>query len=110
MGRYLKTTQPIPVAYLKAGKDNGSYDLEKLLWLPGRTTAVRRPDYKAAGLQKKGQDVRLGVGAPAPKPQAKAPSRPVSEGTAPKVREGTGLLIPKRQPHIPPKLVLPNGR
>lgn len=89
--RILKTTKPIPVAYLKSGKDNGSYDVEKLLWLPGRTTAVRRPDPVAAGLQKKG----------VASPFAAPPPRPVSEGTAPKTRQGTGLLIPKPKPAGP---------
>ena len=44
--RILVTTKPIPTAYLKSGKDNGAYDAEIKLWLPGRTTPVARPDMK----------------------------------------------------------------
>ena len=44
--RLLVTTKPIPTAYLKSGKDNGAYDAEIKLWLPGRTTPVTRPDMK----------------------------------------------------------------
>ncbi len=44
--RVLKTTKPISPAYLKSGKDNFAYDQEKKVWLPGRTTPVRRPDLR----------------------------------------------------------------
>lgn len=96
--RILQTTKPIPVKYLKSGKDNGSYDVVKLLWLPGRTTAVRRPDLAAAGLQ------RRGVASPLVAPPQ--PPRPVSQGTAPKVRQGTGLLVPSRKPKPAGPLVI----
>lgn len=78
MPRYLKTTKPIPVWYLKSGKDNGSYDVERLLWLPGRTTPVHRPAPDLVGLHKKGEVAPLG----APPPQ----------------RKGTGLLVPVHKP------------
>ena len=93
--RLLKTTKPIPSWYLKSGKDNGSYDLEKLIWLPGNVRPVRKADVKASGLHRK-QEVSPLVAPPV--------RRPVSD--TPKVREGTGLPIPVKQPHVPPKLVI----
>lgn len=65
MARVLKSTKPIPAAYLKAGKDKGAYDQEVLWYLPGRTTPVRRPDLRL--IQRKG--VRdAGIARPAPPP------------------------------------------
>lgn len=64
--RLLITNKPIPVAYLKAGLDQGAYDAEKLIWLPGRTTPIRVPDLKLAGKSRKG--VRDGTVAPPVKP------------------------------------------
>ena len=53
--RILLTNKPIPSWYLKKGWDNGSYDAEKLIWLPGRTTPIRVPDLKLAGLHRMGE-------------------------------------------------------
>jgi hypothetical protein len=33
-------------AQLQTGKDNYAYDLEKKVWLPGRTTPVRAADMR----------------------------------------------------------------
>ena len=88
--RLLGTNKPIPVAYLKSGKDNGSYDLEKLIWLPGRTTPIRVPDLNLAGKQ------RMGVASP----MAAPPPAP------PKERKGTGLLIPVHRPRKVEPLVI----
>lgn len=53
--RLLKTNKPIPVKYLKSGLDNGSYDIEKLIWLPGNCRPIRVPDLRAAGLKRRGE-------------------------------------------------------
>lgn len=82
--RILKTTKPIPVRYLKSGQDHGSYDMERLLWLPGRSTPVRRAAPDLAGLKRKG----------------------VAYGSAPPQRKGTGLLIPVHKPYKPQPLVI----
>jgi len=42
--RVLVSTKKIPVWYLKAGLDNHAYDKDIMLWLPGRTTPVRKAD------------------------------------------------------------------
>ena len=52
--RLLKTNKPIPVKYLKAGLDDGAYDVEKLIWLPGNCRPIRVPDLKAAGMHRVG--------------------------------------------------------
>lgn len=57
--RVLRTNKPIPVRYLKLGLDQGAYDVEKLIWLPGRTTPIRVPDLKAAGMKKRGDDATI---------------------------------------------------
>jgi len=80
--RLLKTTKPIPVRYLKSGKDNGAYDQVRLLWLPGRTTPIRVPDMKLAGVKRGGVAPSIGT-APLP-------------ATSP-TRKGTGLLLPTKR-------------
>jgi hypothetical protein len=84
--RILKTNKPIPVRYLKSGKDNGSYDVERLIWLPGRVRPIRRAAPDLAGLHKKGEVSALAA--------------------PPPVRKGTGLLVPVHKPHVAPKLVI----
>lgn len=53
--RILKTNKPIPVSYLKSGQDNGAYDLEKLIWLPGNVRPIRVPDLRLAGMHRSGE-------------------------------------------------------
>ena len=66
--RILKTTKPISSAYLKSGKDNFAYDMEKKVWLPGRTTPVRRPDLRL--VQANGSQRH----SPTPQPVAQRPT------------------------------------
>jgi hypothetical protein len=61
--RVLKSSKPIPVLYLKQGKDKGAYDQEVKIWLPGRTTPVARPDTR--GFSKRGQR-DAGIAPPSP--------------------------------------------
>ena len=66
--RILKTTKPISSAYLKSGKDNFAYDMEKKVWWPGRTTPVRRPDLRL--VQTNGSQRH----SPPPKPVTRRPT------------------------------------
>lgn len=77
--RLLKTNKPIPVLYLKSGQDNGAYDIEKLIWLPGNCRPIRVPDLKAAGMHRKG-DKEAYARPPMPK------QKPVPQGP--------GLYVP----------------
>ncbi len=88
--RLLGTNKPIPTWYLKAGLDQGAYDLEKLVWYPGNTTPRRVPDLALAG------KTRMGTASPLVAP----PPEPA------KARQGTGLLIPVHKPHKPQPLVI----
>jgi hypothetical protein len=92
--RLLLVNKHIPVAYLKSGKDHGSYDAEKLLWFPGRTTPVRRPDYKLAG------KTRMGTASPlaAPPPKVRAP--------LPHDTDPGGLYVAKPKPFKPEPLII----
>ena len=70
--RLLLTNKPIPVKYLKLGLDNGAYDLEKLIWLPGNVRPIRVPDLKAAGKSRRGErDATV-----APPPRQNKPNKP----------------------------------
>ena len=79
--RLLKTTKPIPAWYLKAGWDNGSYDVEKLIFLPGNSKPIRVPDIRAAGLHRRGE--RDATIAPPP-----------IQNTQPPHTKGPGLYVP----------------
>lgn len=76
--RILKTTKPIPSWYLKSGQDQGAYDVEKLIWLPGNTKPIRVPNLKLLGMRRRGEhDATI---APPPKQQPNRPGLYVPPG------------------------------
>jgi hypothetical protein len=77
--RLLKTNKPIPVKYLKLGLDQGAYDIEKLIWLPGRSTPIRVPDLRTAGKHRRGER-DASIAPPVPKNKPTAPGLYVPPG------------------------------
>ena len=79
--RILRTTKPIPAWYLKTGQDHGSYDVERLIWLPGNCRPIRVPDIRGAGLK------RMGVA-------KEAYARPPVKTKPAPHHQGAGLYVP----------------
>jgi len=81
--RLLKTNKPIPSWYLKLGLDQGAYDAEKLIFLPGNSRPMRVPDLKAAGKFRRGEHQDGTIAPPVsrkPKPVPNAPGLYVPPG------------------------------
>ena len=89
--RLLKTNKPIPTWYLKWGLDQGAYDIEKLVWLPGNVRPVRRPDVKLSGMKTRTSVAALTAPPPEVAQRKLALPKPKPEDFGP------GMYVPKKR-------------